>query len=76
MRYSCRAMVWCSHFQVWCSALMRYRIPTQSREHLMGIPFSWPDARRKRFPPVASVTEEGRRRDEVSFGCCCCCCLG
>uniref|UniRef100_A0A2M4B0Q9 Putative secreted protein n=1 Tax=Anopheles triannulatus TaxID=58253 RepID=A0A2M4B0Q9_9DIPT len=76
MRYSCRAMVWCSHFQVWCSALMRYRIPTQSRVHLMGIPFSWPDARRKRFPPVASVTEEGQGTMARRGFCSGCCCLG
>lgn len=32
MRYSCRAMVWCSHFHVWSRVLMRYRIPRQSRQ--------------------------------------------
>lgn len=47
IRYSCRAIVWCSHFQVWCSELMRYRIPTQSRLQLKGIPFNWPDVRTK-----------------------------
>lgn len=37
MRYSCRVMVWCSHFHVWCKILVRYRIPRQSLLNFFGI---------------------------------------
>lgn len=36
-RNSCSAIVWCSHFQVWCRELILYLMPKQSRQSL-GIP--------------------------------------
>lgn len=37
IKYSCNAIVWCSHFHVWCKPFVRYRIPKQSLLHFFGI---------------------------------------
>lgn len=37
VKYSCNAIVWCSHFHVWCKLFVRERIPKQSLLHLFGI---------------------------------------